>query len=74
MKPKPHRPLSPGYFGRTRHQDERIADRSRLVRQLSGVWSDFENRLVQVPIISKIYEGRMTLEDYRSCFSICGSR
>lgn len=36
-----------------------------LVRQLSGVWSDFENRLVQVPIIQKMYAGRMTLEDYR---------
>lgn len=36
-----------------------------LVRQLAGVWSDFENRLVQVPMIAKIYEGRMTLEDYR---------
>ena len=38
---------------------------ANLVRQLSGVWSDFENRLVQVPIVRKMYEGRMTLEDYR---------
>ena len=38
---------------------------ANLVRQLSGVWSDFENRLVQVPIVRKIYEGRKTLEDYR---------
>ncbi|MEZ5944143.1 MAG: iron-containing redox enzyme family protein [Planctomycetaceae bacterium] len=37
----------------------------RLVRQLAGVWSDFENRLVQVPIIRKMYEGRLTLEDYQ---------
>lgn len=38
---------------------------AQLVRQLSGVWSEFENRLVRVPIIEKMYEGRMTLEDYR---------
>ncbi len=37
----------------------------RLVRQLSGVWSDFENRLVQVPIIRRMYEGRMTMQDYQ---------
>lgn len=36
-----------------------------LVRRLAGVWSDFENRLVQVPVIRKMYEGRMTIEDYR---------
>jgi 3-oxoacyl-[acyl-carrier-protein] synthase-3 len=38
---------------------------ANLVRQLSGVWSDFENRLVQVPIVRKMYDGRLTLEDYR---------
>lgn len=38
---------------------------AQLVRQLSGVWSDFENRLVQVPFIQKMYQGRLTLEDYR---------
>jgi 3-oxoacyl-[acyl-carrier-protein] synthase III len=38
---------------------------AQLVRQLSGVWSDFENRLVQVPVIQKMYQGRMTLDDYR---------
>ena len=36
-----------------------------LVRQLSRVWTDFENRLNQVPIISKMNEGRLTLRDYR---------
>ena len=36
-----------------------------LVQRLSGVWCDFENRLVQVPIIRKMYESRMTRDDYR---------
>lgn len=36
-----------------------------LVRQLSGVWTDFENRLHQVPVVQKIHEGRLTLRDYR---------
>ena len=37
----------------------------RLVRQLSGVWSDFENRLNTVPVIQKMNERRLTFEDYR---------
>ena len=36
-----------------------------LVRQLSRVWTDFENQLNQVPIIEKMYQGRMTIKDYR---------
>ncbi len=36
-----------------------------LVRQLSHVWSDFENRLNQVPIVVKMNEGRLTLRNYR---------
>ena len=36
-----------------------------LVRQLSRVWIDFENQLNQVPIIEKMYQGRMTIENYR---------
>jgi 3-oxoacyl-[acyl-carrier-protein] synthase-3 len=36
-----------------------------LVRQLSGVWTEFENRLNRVPIVAKMYAGRLTLEDYR---------
>ncbi|MCX5662370.1 MAG: 3-oxoacyl-ACP synthase [Planctomycetota bacterium] len=38
----------------------------KLVRQLAGVWSNFENRLAQVPIIRKVHDGSMTVEDYRS--------
>ena len=36
-----------------------------LVRQLAQVWTDFENRLYQVPIIAKMEQGRMTVQDYR---------
>jgi 3-oxoacyl-[acyl-carrier-protein] synthase-3 len=37
-----------------------------LVRHLAGVWTSFENRLNRVPIVAKMYEGRMALEDYRA--------
>ena len=37
-----------------------------LLRELALVWFGFEDRLVQVPIVKKLYEGRFTLEDYRS--------
>jgi 3-oxoacyl-[acyl-carrier-protein] synthase-3 len=36
-----------------------------LVRQLSQVWTEFENRLYRVPIIAKMEKGRMSLQDYR---------
>jgi 3-oxoacyl-[acyl-carrier-protein] synthase-3 len=36
-----------------------------LVRQLAGVWTAFENRLNRVPIVAKMYAGRVTLRDYR---------
>jgi 3-oxoacyl-[acyl-carrier-protein] synthase-3 len=36
-----------------------------LVRQLAGVWTDFENRLNRVPIVAKMYAGRITIQDYR---------
>ncbi|WP_394970392.1 3-oxoacyl-[acyl-carrier-protein] synthase III C-terminal domain-containing protein [uncultured Croceitalea sp.] len=36
-----------------------------LVRGLTSVWVDFENDLRTVPIIKKIYNGTITLEDYR---------
>ncbi|WP_425236079.1 3-oxoacyl-[acyl-carrier-protein] synthase III C-terminal domain-containing protein [Ulvibacterium sp.] len=37
----------------------------RLVRGLTSVWVDFENDLRSVPIIKKIYNGTITLEEYR---------
>jgi 3-oxoacyl-[acyl-carrier-protein] synthase III len=36
-----------------------------VVRQLSGVWTEFENRLNRVPVVAKMLAGRMTLADYR---------
>lgn len=36
-----------------------------LVRQLAGVWTEFETRLNRVPIVAKMYDGRLTLQDYR---------
>lgn len=36
-----------------------------LVRRLASVWTAFETRLNAVPIVAKIYAGRMTLADYR---------
>ena len=35
-----------------------------LVRQLTGVWFDFERGLQQVPIVKKIFNGTLTLEEY----------
>jgi 3-oxoacyl-[acyl-carrier-protein] synthase III len=37
-----------------------------LVRRLAGVWLDFEERLRQVPIITRLYNGRFTIDDYRA--------
>ena len=36
-----------------------------LVRQLTSVWVDFESSLRQVPIVQKIYNGSLSLEDYK---------
>lgn len=36
-----------------------------LVRQLAGVWTEFETRLNRVPVVAKMYDGRLTLQDYR---------
>lgn len=36
-----------------------------LVRQLAQVWFEFEDRLRRVPIVSRLYSGEFTMEDYR---------
>jgi len=38
---------------------------SRLVRQLSSVWIDFETGLNQVPIVDRLNRGLMRIEDYK---------
>jgi 3-oxoacyl-[acyl-carrier-protein] synthase-3 len=36
-----------------------------LVRQLTGVWFDFERGLQQVPIVKKIFKGTLSMEEYK---------
>ncbi|MBL6448279.1 3-oxoacyl-ACP synthase [Fulvivirga sp. 29W222] len=36
-----------------------------IVRQLTNVWIDFETALLRVPIITKMHQGTLTLEDYK---------
>jgi 3-oxoacyl-[acyl-carrier-protein] synthase III len=37
-----------------------------LVRELAGVWFDFDARLQRVPIIQRLQSGRLTLDDYKA--------
>jgi 3-oxoacyl-[acyl-carrier-protein] synthase-3 len=36
-----------------------------LVRQLAQVWIDFESQLYKVPIVKKIHEGKLSMQDYK---------
>lgn len=36
-----------------------------LIRQLTRIWINFESELLQVPIVKKIHEGRLSLDDYK---------
>jgi 3-oxoacyl-[acyl-carrier-protein] synthase-3 len=36
----------------------------RLIRELAGVWFEFENQLHKVPIVTRIHDGTFTREDY----------
>ncbi|MFT6865884.1 MAG: 3-oxoacyl-[acyl-carrier-protein] synthase-3 [Cyclobacteriaceae bacterium] len=36
-----------------------------LIRQLAQIWIGFETSLQKVPIITKIHDGRLTLDDYK---------
>ncbi|NQY09837.1 MAG: 3-oxoacyl-ACP synthase [Flavobacteriales bacterium] len=36
-----------------------------LVRQLAQIWIDFETKLIKVPVITKIHDGNLSLEDYK---------
>ncbi len=38
---------------------------SKLIRQLTNVWVDFETKLNQVPIIDKLNRGKLRIEDYK---------
>lgn len=37
-----------------------------LIRQLAGVWLNFDARLQRVPIVARINDGRFTLDDYKA--------
>ena len=36
-----------------------------LVRQLTQIWIDFETKLLKVPIVEKIHDGTLSLENYK---------
>jgi len=36
-----------------------------LIRQLSKVWINFESKLLKVPMVEKIHNGTLTLDDYK---------
>lgn len=36
-----------------------------LIRQLAQIWIDFETRLLKLPIISRIHEAQLSLDDYK---------
>jgi 3-oxoacyl-[acyl-carrier-protein] synthase III len=38
----------------------------QLIRELTLVWFDLEDRLQRVPLLERLYAGRITLEDYRA--------
>lgn len=37
----------------------------RVMRQLVSIWADFQSRLLIVPIIKRVMDGRIRLEDYQ---------
>ncbi|KQC31798.1 beta-ketoacyl-ACP synthase III [Flagellimonas eckloniae] len=36
-----------------------------LVRQLTQIWIDFENKLLEVPIVKQIHQGTLSLDNYK---------
>jgi 3-oxoacyl-[acyl-carrier-protein] synthase III len=36
-----------------------------LIRQLAQIWIEFESELLKVPIVKKIHDGTLTMEDYK---------
>ena len=36
-----------------------------LVRQLARIWIDFESRLLKVPVVTKIHDGTLNIDDYK---------
>ncbi|MBA4053729.1 MAG: hypothetical protein C0490_03370, partial [Marivirga sp.] len=36
-----------------------------LVRQLTQIWVDFETKLLNVPVVKKIHDGKLSIHDYK---------
>lgn len=36
-----------------------------LIRQLTQIWIDFETKLLKVPVVVKIHEGKLSLDDFK---------
>lgn len=36
-----------------------------LIRQLTQIWIDFETKLLKVPVVVKIHEGKLSMEDFK---------
>lgn len=41
------------------------ADPATLAERLAGVWAELEERLEQVPVLRRLSDGTVTIEDYR---------
>ncbi len=57
------------YPARAIESPELVIDKNEtsewLIRNLAQVWIDFETELLQVPIIVKIHDGKLSLSDYK---------
>ncbi|MFT5724373.1 MAG: 3-oxoacyl-[acyl-carrier-protein] synthase-3, partial [Bacteroidia bacterium] len=60
---------SKGYPLRAIESPELVIDKNEtsewLIRNLAQVWIDFETALLKVPIITKIHDGKLSIEDYK---------
>lgn len=36
-----------------------------LVRQLTQIWIDFENKLLEIPVVKQIHQGTLSIENYK---------
>ena len=61
--------LTPKYEVRKVEPPELVVDPTPasewLVRQLTQVWIDFETRLLNVPVVKKIHDGKLGMDDYK---------
>ncbi|MBN4062366.1 iron-containing redox enzyme family protein, partial [Bacteroidales bacterium AH-315-I05] len=64
-----HDPSSGRYPIREIISPELVVDKNPtsewLVRQLAQIWVEFETKLLKVPIITKIHDGKLSIDDYK---------